>query len=677
MKRKIISGIIALSMISGMSAVAADAAGLGDVNNDGNIDIEDAVAIINHVNGVTPLSDDQELSADVDKSGVIDIEDAVKVISHINGVSPIDEGDTLTSDITEDSSVPEDESGPEESTVESQPDSIVDDSSTPDSQAEEDLSISDNDYGLFDINAPLDEKSTSADAEALGYLTPQTFGAKGDGTVDDTQAFRDMFKAAYDQGFPSNPNSDNPGWRHTKAIFIPSGTYNITGAIIDDSMGIRYGCFEVCGAGRESTRINFTGDILIDTRINDQNDNRVIIGFTTFRDIEFKGNNNNTFMNMVDCNDHKSDGVQRLQFISCSFNACNKIIETLPSRHMLSEVTFAYCKIADCGTDDNPCRLFTLDCSQAMNWRFDFTDIEGFHGDAFYYKRGANVYVQGGSIIPMRGTVFNFDFPDSDRRNTAGESNSPHLCCDGCQFEIKYDLNKGYESTLLKTNSIMKGAPNVVFRSCKIGTVANNSPHCLDIQGAADIFFDNCYDVSHLRISGDVSANLALEPRIKFVNCSDVNVDYLVENSNIKSATGGLAKNNVRIMVDNSYDFYLADKDYYRTVSELNECRQVVKLGSYNNITLSNGKTVSAKPYGRVKYVEFTVSKSDVWKAYPVTVTLYDGSKQLGEPVKLDFSANSTYMIAVNDDVNEVTAKFTHSYSQNPDVNMNMEIVKY
>lgn len=47
---------------------------------------------------------------------------------------------------------------------------------------------------------------------------------------------------------------------------------------------------------------------------------------------------------------------------------------------MLSEVTFTYCKISSCGSLDNPCTLFTLDCTQAVNWRYDFCDIESFHG---------------------------------------------------------------------------------------------------------------------------------------------------------------------------------------------------------------------------------------------------------------------------------------------------------
>lgn len=63
---------------------------LGDVNNDGTIDIEDAVMVINHVNGQKALTTDEEKRADIDKNSDIDIEDAVAIISHVNGVNPIE-----------------------------------------------------------------------------------------------------------------------------------------------------------------------------------------------------------------------------------------------------------------------------------------------------------------------------------------------------------------------------------------------------------------------------------------------------------------------------------------------------------------------------------------------------------------------------------------------------------
>lgn len=62
---------------------------LGDVNFDGNIDIQDAVAIISHINGIKVLSDKALKAANVYKDDVIDIADATRIIGYVNGLNQI------------------------------------------------------------------------------------------------------------------------------------------------------------------------------------------------------------------------------------------------------------------------------------------------------------------------------------------------------------------------------------------------------------------------------------------------------------------------------------------------------------------------------------------------------------------------------------------------------------
>ena len=62
----------------------------GDVNSDGKVDIEDAIAIINHVNGVKRISNiTAQYAANVSESNGIDIEDAVMIINHVNGIKAL------------------------------------------------------------------------------------------------------------------------------------------------------------------------------------------------------------------------------------------------------------------------------------------------------------------------------------------------------------------------------------------------------------------------------------------------------------------------------------------------------------------------------------------------------------------------------------------------------------
>ena len=143
--------------------------------------------------------------------------------------------------------------------------------------------------------------------------------------------------------------------------------------------------------------------------------------------------------------------------------------------------------------------------------------------------------------------------------------------------------------------------------------------------------------------------------------------------------------------VDDDYDFFLRNNknydpdnpdspkgDYLHTIMGLSECRQPVQLSEYDYVSITNGKTIKTKPYGFVKYVELTVPQNDIYvKNYPVTLTLYDNGKQIGEPLQLTFEKSQVYKLEVNDYVEELQFKFTHSLSTTPHINMNMEIVKF
>lgn len=58
---------------------------LGDVNNDGNIDLLDALCILQNYNGVKELDNNAKTAADVDKNGVVDLVDALRIMKYYNG----------------------------------------------------------------------------------------------------------------------------------------------------------------------------------------------------------------------------------------------------------------------------------------------------------------------------------------------------------------------------------------------------------------------------------------------------------------------------------------------------------------------------------------------------------------------------------------------------------------
>lgn len=57
----------------------------GDVNNDGNIDLVDALCVLKNYNGVMEFTDEEKTAADVDRNGTVDLVDALRIMKYYNG----------------------------------------------------------------------------------------------------------------------------------------------------------------------------------------------------------------------------------------------------------------------------------------------------------------------------------------------------------------------------------------------------------------------------------------------------------------------------------------------------------------------------------------------------------------------------------------------------------------
>ncbi len=513
----------------------------------------------------------------------------------------------------------------------------------------------------------------SNETDRAGSLKPQDFGAVADGEADCTSAFRKMIKAAADYDKYSN------SWKQSKAIYIPGGVYKITGSIIDESLGLSFCTFEISGAGKDNTFINFVKDgVLFDSEIKDQNNTAVPFAFTTFRNISFVGNNNNTFMTLRMNNKNKegknTDGTQRMQFFGCSFSGWKNILYTIHSTVMLSEYTFTDCKIDSCGTSSVPCKLFVLDDSESVNWRFVNTDITNFTGDAFYYISGTSIAITGGSIIPKAGNAFFFDYNTSDRRDTAGPGNSPQLICSG----VKFGINSS--SSCVKTTSCGQGAPVIRFQECNLGTTSYDSKKFLMINGACEIKFTDCTGCGKIRFSGYIESQSAYKPHVQFWGCDDLNLDTLVTGSEVTNAVKDF--NSVRVTVGNEYDFYMRKNDsglpYMHTVSGLNYCRQTVKLDANNYVV--SGKSFTARPYGYVSYAELAVPAASSYSGKTITVTLKEKSTgKVYAQQQITLGSEQKIKLSVDSYVDDLEIVFTHSLSTGSSTKLalKLDLVKY
>ena len=110
------------------------------------------------------------------------------------------------------------------------------------------------------------------------YVTPQMFGALGDGVTDDTKALQDCFKYAYDNKL---------------SVFIPSGTYNHTGLTIQCAdFGSADYVPMIYGNGRSNTKLNHIG-VGVGVSLIPKNNNSYINGII-IRGLAFNGNENTT-----------------------------------------------------------------------------------------------------------------------------------------------------------------------------------------------------------------------------------------------------------------------------------------------------------------------------------------------------------------------------------------------
>jgi hypothetical protein len=95
----------------------------------------------------------------------------------------------------------------------------------------------------------------------LGYVTPQQFGAKGDGVADDTAALQAAINTAFVVCLNS-AGSEVPALSGQKILFIPAGVYNISSPLL---LRGTYGA-TMMGAGRFAAHIkNTAGGHVIQT----------------------------------------------------------------------------------------------------------------------------------------------------------------------------------------------------------------------------------------------------------------------------------------------------------------------------------------------------------------------------------------------------------------------------
>lgn len=357
------------------------------------------------------------------------------------------------------------------------------------------------------------------DAVAKLHVTPQMFGAIGDGVADDTAAI----KMAIDY---AAAKAHGDGRKSAPKIFFPEGTYVVSDALLNDSK-YKAHKFIIEGSGYTNTTIRVAAGCPVLFPNND------IYGFTQFNNIAFAGaDHTQTFMEELS---GETGNAQSMYFHRCSFTKFHTVlklgkVDGVAVGTMTSETLFSECKISNCGTEEKPCEIFVLDNQQSVNNRFYATDIESFVGVLFKYKEGNAITYYQGSIIPLSGSTI-VDGTELNG-NTSGGGNNPSLAMWGCRFELRGNTK------LLKIGNDWGGLV-LSFNECGMGcdNLANGvMPISISGTGSAEIFFTRCRNVRKMfcefvNLNSSTSRGSVLS-KVHFDEC-DMIVKEFVDNSTI------------------------------------------------------------------------------------------------------------------------------------------------
>ena len=94
MLKKILSTVLALTLTAGSAAISAAAITIGDVNDDGSINVADISKLAAHIKGVRSLEGDELTASDVNGDGKISVTDLSAVAGHVKGIKELGNSNT-------------------------------------------------------------------------------------------------------------------------------------------------------------------------------------------------------------------------------------------------------------------------------------------------------------------------------------------------------------------------------------------------------------------------------------------------------------------------------------------------------------------------------------------------------------------------------------------------------
>lgn len=473
-----------------------------------------------------------------------------------------------------------------------------------------------NDMDCFMLGNGLYAKLTIVDP----YVTPEMFGAWGDGEHDDVSYIKAAIKYLVD--------NNSSGWRTSAELRLNAHTYLVSDSIIDSTMFTGATRIMIMGNGTRST-IKASESCLV--MFNNDN----LIGFSNFIDISFVGNDS-TFLFET------GSQPQRLRFERCNFSNFHTIADIEGSVDN-SEFVFSQCAIKGCGSSDNNCELFIFNNSQAVNWRFYATDIETFVGTCFHFKKGTSINFFQGSIIPVDGLVFSYAGADP---NHFGQGNLPTVVMYGVRYELR-------NSRLIDADFHGRVAINHI--SCGMGgyNIGSDGGDTIKlINCSSQLIFNNCYNWENyiFHIEYNRSANINKSTWIKFYDC-DYDLIQSVMNNSVFTTLYESYRDNMPIVYFDGQPI----KSYYQSFLSASGKilgRSNVVIGDYQTSINNAGTKMLFPRSGFVTSVTLeSIYTTKFGSNAEVIAEIYNASNSLIGTATVKVQSRSKSVIQINEEV--------------------------
>jgi hypothetical protein len=218
----------------------------------------------------------------------------------------------------------------------------------------------------------------------------KSFGAKGDGVTDDSQAFINAIAYAESKSV-SDTSGGNSNNRGNIVIYIPAGTYVIKSseALMRSTFTTRTAGLIIKGAGKFVTEIQFNPTTTNSYLLNN-NDAWLHLSIS---DISFVCNDSTSnFMKSV-----SSGGAQNYTFERCVWLGSWNYGFYLDGGNNNSEFTWYHCNFN--GAWNKGVYVPATGSDQFLNYNFFAVNFEVSQGDFLHFEKGGNINIWGGSYI--------------------------------------------------------------------------------------------------------------------------------------------------------------------------------------------------------------------------------------------------------------------------------------